>query len=46
MRETNPVAILFYTVLDPQAAIEECPAITTLLYKVVGQETTKFDEAV
>ncbi len=44
--EDHPINPLFYTVNDPLAALDNCPALTTLWYKVLGKDILMFDEVV
>ena len=45
MDEKHPAHNLFYSVQDPQAPIQNCPAMTTMMFKVCDRDHTKFDEA-
>ena len=46
MDENHPAHNLFYSVVDPQAALQQkCPARTTMLYRVCGGDHYKFIEA-
>ena len=45
MDENHPAHNLFYSVQDPQSPLDECPAMTTMLFKVCDRDPDKFDEA-
>lgn len=42
--ETHPAHHLFYTVKDEQTPLDQCHAITTLMYKVCGGDHKRFEE--
>lgn len=35
-----------YATIDPVAALQSCPAMTTILYRVCNNDASKFKEAV
>lgn len=45
MDEDHPAYNLFYSVQDPTASLAQCPAMTTMLFKVCNQDHNRFDEA-
>ncbi len=45
MDEDHPAHDLFYSVEDPMGPLPQCPAMTTLLYRVCDKDTVKFEEA-
>ena len=46
MDENHPTHNLFYSVVDTQSSFQqECPAMTTMLYRVCGGDHDKFIEA-
>lgn len=45
MNEDHPTHVLFYGVQDPTAPLAQCPAITTLLFRVCDRDNAKFEEA-
>ena len=45
MDENHPANILFYNVVDPISPLAQCPAMTTMMFKVCDRDHDKFDEA-
>lgn len=45
MESDSPVEHLFYEVNDPDAPLENCPALTTFMYKICNNNVEKFDES-
>ena len=45
MDENHPAHNLFYSVEDPTSPLAQCPAMTTMLFKVCNRDHDKFDEA-
>lgn len=46
MDKQKKIDDLFYQVIDPEAALQRCPAMTTMLFKVCSQDNDKFNEAI
>ena len=46
MDENHPASNLFYNVMDPISPLAQCPAMTTMLFKVCDRDPTKFEEAI
>ena len=45
MDENHPAHNLFYSIQDPIAALPQCPAMATMLFKVCNRDHDKFEEA-
>lgn len=41
----HPTENLFYSVIDREALLKDCPAISTLLLNVCDHDKAKFEEA-
>ena len=45
MDEKHPANNLFYSAVGPISPLAQCPAMTTMLFKVCDRDHDKFDEA-
>lgn len=45
MQEDHPTDNIVFGVKDPESALPDCPAMTTMMYGVCGNDEAKFHEA-
>lgn len=45
MQEDHPTDNIVFGVKDPKSTLPDCPAMTTMMYRVCGNDEAKFDEA-